>query len=46
MTCDNGIEMARHERNTKSTEMKIHFAHVYFSWERGTNENTNRFTRR
>lgn len=46
MTYDNGIEMARHEKITQSTGMKIFFAHPYSSWERGTNENTNGLIRR
>lgn len=46
MTYDNGIEMARHEKITKNTSMKIFFAHPYSSWERGTNENTNGLIRR
>ena len=39
MTYDNGFEMARHEKITKKG-IKIHFAHPYYSQERGTNENT------
>ena len=31
MTYDNGIEMARHEKITKNTGMKIYFAHPYSS---------------
>lgn len=46
MTYDNGIEMAKHEKITKLTNMKIYFAHPYSSWERGTNENTNGLIRR
>ncbi len=46
MTCDNGIEMARHQKITQSTGIKIFFAHSYSSWERGTNENTNGLIRR
>ena len=46
MTYDNGIEMARHEKITKKTGMKIYFSHPYSSQQRGTNENTNRLIRR
>ena len=46
MTYDNGIEMAKHEKITQNTGVKIFFAHPYSSWERGTNENTNGLIRR
>tara|TARA_B100000809_G_scaffold247901_1_gene277435 strand:- start:4704 stop:4988 length:285 start_codon:yes stop_codon:yes gene_type:complete len=46
MTYDNGIEMARHKEITIKTGMTIYFAHLYYSWERGTNENTNGLIRR
>lgn len=46
MTYDNGIEMARHQRITQITGMKIYLAHPYSSWKRGTNENTNGLIRR
>ncbi len=46
LTYDNGTEMAQHKQFSKQTGMPIYFAHPYFSWERGTNENTNGLIRR
>ena len=46
MTYDNGIEMARHEKITQDTGMKIYFAHPYSTWQRSTNLNTNELIRR
>lgn len=45
ITVDNGHENAGHQDITKEIETKIFFAHPYHSWERGTNENTNRLIR-
>jgi len=42
---DNGTENAKHEDISKSLGTKCYFVHPYHSWERGTNENTNSFTR-
>ena len=44
-TNDNGSEFAQHERTEKNLSMKMYFAFPYHSWERGTNENTNRLIR-
>ena len=41
LTYDNGTEMAQHKLLTKTTKMKVYFAHPYSPWERPTNENTN-----
>jgi len=45
MTYDQGAEMSEHRLFTKSTEMKVFFAHPHSPWERGTNENTNMLVR-
>lgn len=51
ITCDNGCENLDFEgiensvRN-KGKRTKVYYAHPYSSWERGTNENTNRIIRR
>ena len=41
ITSDNGKEFANHESIAKKLKCDFYFAHVYSSWERGTNENTN-----
>ncbi len=44
-TNDNGPEFAEHQATEKALTMTMYFAHPYHSWERGTNENTNRLLR-
>lgn len=51
ITCDNGVEFLDHEGieksiYTKRKRTKVCYCHPYSSWERGTNENTNRLIRR
>ena len=41
ITCDQGKEMAEHERLAKSMKMKVYFCHPHSPWEKGTCENTN-----
>jgi transposase, IS30 family len=41
ITYDNGLEFAEHERMAKALDVDIYFSHLYSSWERGVNENTN-----
>lgn len=41
ITTDNGKEFACHEKIVKALDAKVYFAHPYYSWERGLNENTN-----
>jgi IS30 family transposase len=41
MTYDRGMEMARHERLTSKTGVKVYFADPHSPWQRGSNENMN-----
>ena len=41
ITIDNGKEFAGHETIAEALETEIYFTHLYCSWERGLNENTN-----
>jgi IS30 family transposase len=44
-TFDNGKEFAKHKKLTTKTGIKVFFADPYSPWQRGTNENMNRYIR-
>ena len=44
-TFDNGKEFAKHKKLTGKTGIKVFFADAYSPWQRGTNENMNRYVR-
>jgi IS30 family transposase len=45
LTWDRGSEMARHSVITTALSMPVFFCDPHHSWQRGTNENTNRLLR-
>ncbi|MEY8715486.1 IS30 family transposase [Francisella philomiragia] len=44
-TFDNGKEFAKHKKLTSKTGIKVFFADAYSPWQRGSNENMNRYVR-
>ncbi|MRN44986.1 IS30 family transposase, partial [Brucella sp. 09RB8913] len=44
-TFDNGKEFAKHKNLSNKTGIKVFFADAYSPWQRGTNENMNRYIR-
>ena len=44
-TFDNGKEFSKHKKLTGKTGIKVFFADAYSPWQRGTNENMNRYVR-
>ena len=45
LTLDSSKEGTERTQIAKSLVARVYFAHPYCSWERGTNENTNRLVR-
>jgi len=45
ITFDNGTEFAEPAALEKAVGSSVYFAHPYYPWERGTNENTNGLSR-
>jgi len=41
LTCDRGLEMAKHKSFTVDTKVNVYFCDPQSPWQRGTNENTN-----
>ncbi len=41
LTCDRGLEMAKHKDFTIATDVQVYFCDPQSTWQRGSNENTN-----